>query len=39
MKEILFTILGLFVIVFVSLIAVYSLAILIKAIVKNLKEK
>lgn len=39
MKEILFTILGLFVIAFVSLIAVYTLAILIKAIVKNLKEK
>ena len=38
MKEILLTILGIFVIAFVSVIAVYTLACLIKAIIKELKK-
>ena len=36
--KILITILGLFLIVFVSIIAIYTLAVLIRAIIKELKK-
>ena len=38
MKEILLTILGIFIIAFVSMIATYTLAVLVRAIIKEFKN-